>query len=207
MPNDHQRPTKSVDLPPRGNRNRDPITKAPGAHPIEVGAGTALGGAAAGLAAGAVAGPIGAVIGAVAGGVAGGYGGKAVGEAIDPTTAAETRPAGTKRAERAKRPAAARTGGTKTLASGGARKAEGRAAGTRSAAGRARGRGKPAATTRAGNDDRRKRGPQDRARVNVNERWEVDYWCERFGVTPARLRQAVQKAGPMVKDVRRQLKK
>jgi len=77
---------KKVDLPPRGDRNADPITDASGAHPIEVGVGTALGGAAVGLAAGAAAGPIGAVVGAVVGGVAGGYGGKAVGEWIDPTT-------------------------------------------------------------------------------------------------------------------------
>jgi len=86
MATEHKDYKKTVDLPPRGDRNPDPITKEAGAHPIEVGIGTALGGAAAGLAAGAAAGPIGAVIGAVVGGVAGGYGGKAVGEAIDPTT-------------------------------------------------------------------------------------------------------------------------
>src|SRR4051794_19941667 len=85
MPNERKRPAKTVDVPPRGGRNLDPITKAPGAHPVEVGVGTALGGAAAGLAAGAAAGPVGAVLGAVVGGVAGGYGGKVVGEALDPT--------------------------------------------------------------------------------------------------------------------------
>jgi len=78
--------TKKVDLPPTGPRNPDPITKAPGAHPIETGVGAALGGAAAGMAAGVAAGPVGAVVGAVAGAVAGGYGGKAFGEWIDPTT-------------------------------------------------------------------------------------------------------------------------
>ena len=79
--------TKSgkTDLPPYGASNPDPITGEAGAHPIEVGAGTALGGAAAGFVAGMAAGPIGAVIGVVAGGIAGGLGGKAVGEAIDPT--------------------------------------------------------------------------------------------------------------------------
>jgi len=41
----------------------------------------------------------------------------------------------------------------------------------------------------------------------VSEPWEVDYWTGRFGVTPARLRQAVKKAGPMAKDVRRELGK
>src|SRR5262245_49562667 len=67
------------------DRNEDPISGEPGAHPVGVGIGTAAGGAAAGAAAGAVGGPIGAVIGAVAGGVAGGLVGKEVAEAIDPT--------------------------------------------------------------------------------------------------------------------------
>jgi hypothetical protein len=79
-------PEKKVDLPPTGSRNPDPISKAPGAHPIEAGVGAAVVGAAAGAGAGAVAGPVGAAIGAVVGGVAGGYAGKAVGEMIDPTT-------------------------------------------------------------------------------------------------------------------------
>jgi len=77
---------KKVDLPPKGDRNADPITNAPGAHPIETGVGAAVGGAATGFAVGAATGPVGAVIGAVAGGIAGGYAGKAVGEMIDPTT-------------------------------------------------------------------------------------------------------------------------
>jgi len=78
---------KSVDVPPKGARNPDPITDAPGAHPVETGVGAALGGGAAGAAAGAVGGPVGAVAGAIVGGaVAGGLLGKGVGELIDPTT-------------------------------------------------------------------------------------------------------------------------
>lgn len=78
---------KKVDLPPKGPRNADPLTDAPGAHPIETGIGAGLGGAAAGLAIGAVGGPVGAVIGGIVGGaVAGGLAGKGVGELIDPTT-------------------------------------------------------------------------------------------------------------------------
>jgi hypothetical protein len=77
---------KKADLPPKGPRNPDPITDAPGAHPIETGVGAAAVGAAAGAAGGAFAGPAGAAVGAVVGAVAGGYGGKAVGEMIDPTT-------------------------------------------------------------------------------------------------------------------------
>jgi len=80
-------PEKSVDLPPYGSRNPDPITDAPGSHPIETGVGAALGGAATGAAMGAVGGPIGAVIGGIVGGaVAGGLAGKGIGELIDPTT-------------------------------------------------------------------------------------------------------------------------
>jgi len=78
---------KSVDLPPKGPRNADPITDAPGSHPIETGIGAALGGTASGMAIGAIGGPVGAVIGGIVGGaVAGGLAGKGVGELIDPTT-------------------------------------------------------------------------------------------------------------------------
>lgn len=65
--------------------NRDPISGAPGAHPLGTGAGAASGGIA-GVAVGtAVGGPIGAVIGAVVGAVAGGLAGKSAAEAVNPT--------------------------------------------------------------------------------------------------------------------------
>jgi hypothetical protein len=79
-------PEKTTDLPPEGNRNPDPITDAPGSHPIEAGIGAAIGGAASGTAVGSVAGPVGTAIGAAVGAVAGGYAGKGLGELIDPTT-------------------------------------------------------------------------------------------------------------------------
>lgn len=65
--------------------NRDPISGAPGAHPVGTGIGAALGGAAAGAAAGTVAGPVGTIVGAAVGAIVGGYAGKGVAEAIDPT--------------------------------------------------------------------------------------------------------------------------
>ena len=83
---DEMKKEKKVDLPPKGGRNPDPITDAPGSHPIETGIGAAVAGAASGLAVGAVAGPVAAALGAAAGAVAGGYAGKGVGEMIDPTT-------------------------------------------------------------------------------------------------------------------------
>lgn len=66
------------------SENRDPITKAPGAHPVGTGIGAA-GAGAAGTAIGAAVGPIGAVVGAAVGSIVGGLIGKGVAEAIDPT--------------------------------------------------------------------------------------------------------------------------
>ena len=73
--------------------NRDPITGAPGSHPLGTGIGAALGGAGAGIATavaggaviGSVIGPVGTAIGAAVGAVIGGLAGKAFAEAIDPT--------------------------------------------------------------------------------------------------------------------------
>lgn len=79
-------PEKSVDVPPQGDRNPDPITDAPGSHPVETGIGAAVGGLASGAAVGSVAGPIGTAVGAALGAVAGGLAGKGIGELIDPTT-------------------------------------------------------------------------------------------------------------------------
>ena len=65
--------------------NPDPITGAPGSHPVGTGVGAAVGGIAAGAAAGSVAGPVGTVVGAAVGAVVGGLAGKGVAESIDPT--------------------------------------------------------------------------------------------------------------------------
>lgn len=67
------------------DQNRDPITGAPGSHPVGTGVG-ATGGGVTGAAIGtAVGGPVGAVIGAAVGAIAGAYAGKGVAEMIDPT--------------------------------------------------------------------------------------------------------------------------
>ncbi len=89
-------------LPAAGDANRDPITKAPGAHPVGTGLGATVGGVA-GVAAGAAAGsaligsavagatigtaagPIGTAAGLVIGAIAGGLLGKGAAEKIDPT--------------------------------------------------------------------------------------------------------------------------
>ena len=79
--------------PDAPDANRDPITGAPGSHPIGTGVG-ATGGTAAGVAAGAAIGTAvapgvgtiaGGVIGGIVGGVGGGLAGKGVAEAVNPT--------------------------------------------------------------------------------------------------------------------------
>ncbi len=65
--------------------NRDPLSGAPGAHPVGVGVGGVAGGMAAGAVAGTVFGPIGTLIGAAAGTVIGAAAGKGVAERLDPT--------------------------------------------------------------------------------------------------------------------------
>lgn len=67
------------------SRNPDPITGAPGSHPVGTGIGAAAGGAATGAAVGTVAGPVGTLAGAAIGAVVGGLIGKGVAEKIDPT--------------------------------------------------------------------------------------------------------------------------
>lgn len=55
-------------------------------------------------------------------------------------------------------------------------------------------------------DDKNKRGPQDRARINVNEDYELQYWTEKFGVSSEKLRQAVEKVGVSAEAVAQYLK-
>ena len=52
-------------------------------------------------------------------------------------------------------------------------------------------------------DNRSKR--VHRKRIDVSQAYECRYWSEKFDVTPAQLRKAVSRVGPMVKDVQREL--
>lgn len=51
-------------------------------------------------------------------------------------------------------------------------------------------------------DDKTKRGPQDAARINVNEPHELRYWCEALNCSEQELREAVKNVGVMADDVR-----
>jgi len=48
-------------------------------------------------------------------------------------------------------------------------------------------------------------GPQDYDRVNVLVEAELDYWSKSFGVTRARLAEAIAQVGPAITDLRRVL--
>jgi hypothetical protein len=56
-------------------------------------------------------------------------------------------------------------------------------------------------------DDLKQTEKPDDSRINVEQIHEVKYWAHKFGVSPDTLRSAVEKAGPMVRDVRQQLGK
>ena len=49
-------------------------------------------------------------------------------------------------------------------------------------------------------------GRQDDARINVNQDHELTYWSRRLGVSRDRLREAVARVGPLVRNVERELR-
>lgn len=54
-------------------------------------------------------------------------------------------------------------------------------------------------------DNLQNRGQQDRANINVHEKWEVDYWTRTLGVSEQELVEAVMAAGTAVKSVKQHL--
>jgi hypothetical protein len=84
--NDEKLLDKNVKTAKRGtDSNPDPITGAPGSHPVGTGVGAAGGGLTGAAIGTAVGGPVGGVVGGAIGAVAGGLAGKGVAEKIDPT--------------------------------------------------------------------------------------------------------------------------
>ena len=51
-------------------------------------------------------------------------------------------------------------------------------------------------------DDLKRTAPEDPKKININQAWEVQYWCKVLGVTEDELREAVEAVGPMVEDVK-----
>jgi len=54
-------------------------------------------------------------------------------------------------------------------------------------------------------DNLQSRGPQDRSRINLHEKWEVQYWTRELGVTEEELQEAVKTAGSSANAVREHL--
>jgi Protein of unknown function (DUF3606) len=52
-------------------------------------------------------------------------------------------------------------------------------------------------------DDPRKKGKQDRSRINTSEDYEIRYWSKKFGVSPEKLKAAVKKVGNSAAAVQR----
>lgn len=51
-------------------------------------------------------------------------------------------------------------------------------------------------------DDKSKTSPQDASKINVNEDYEVRYWCNELEVSEERLRQLVKDHGVSVEAIR-----
>ncbi|SDY65312.1 Protein of unknown function [Lysobacter sp. yr284] len=55
-------------------------------------------------------------------------------------------------------------------------------------------------------DDSHRRGPEDRARISLEQAHELRYWTERFGVDERRLREAIAAVGVSADAVERYLR-
>jgi hypothetical protein len=56
-------------------------------------------------------------------------------------------------------------------------------------------------------DDKSKRGLADRARINVHEPYELEYWTKELGVQAHILKEAVSSVGTNVEKVRSYLRR
>ena len=54
-------------------------------------------------------------------------------------------------------------------------------------------------------DDLKQTGKTDDQRINVEQDHELSYWSKELGVSRDELRNAVQRAGPLVRNVRQHL--
>jgi len=54
-------------------------------------------------------------------------------------------------------------------------------------------------------DDLKKRGSQDRSKINMSEDYEVKYWTRELGVSKEQLQKAVDKVGNSAAAVRKEL--
>lgn len=55
-------------------------------------------------------------------------------------------------------------------------------------------------------DNKKKTGEPDRSLINTSEKYEMEYWTKKFGVSPQQLTGAVRAVGSNAKDVGKYLK-
>ncbi|MBN2383958.1 DUF3606 domain-containing protein [bacterium] len=55
-------------------------------------------------------------------------------------------------------------------------------------------------------DDLTRRKLEDPKRISVHQKWAIEYWAKKFGVTELEILTAVAKVGPIVADVKRFLR-
>lgn len=55
-------------------------------------------------------------------------------------------------------------------------------------------------------DNKQNKGPQDRSRISTSERYEMDYWSEKFNVSRDELEAAVKAVGNSADKVEEHLK-
>ena len=51
-------------------------------------------------------------------------------------------------------------------------------------------------------DNLTRRKPEDSTKININQDWEVRYWCKSIEVSETVLRKALEVVDPMVADVK-----
>ena len=49
-------------------------------------------------------------------------------------------------------------------------------------------------------DNLKRKKPEDPQKININQTWEIDYWCEKLGCSETKLCNAIDLVGPMVDD-------
>ena len=54
-------------------------------------------------------------------------------------------------------------------------------------------------------DDLKKKGADDRSKINMSEAWEVDFWTNELGVSKDELQKVINKVGNSTAAVRREL--
>ncbi len=55
-------------------------------------------------------------------------------------------------------------------------------------------------------DNKKRKGPPDSQRINMNEDYEVSYWTRKLGVSREELKRATSKFGSMVTRIRKSFK-